>query len=142
MKKLFNRKGMTLVEVLIATAVLALVVVGVLGIVQSGVFVSAQSTRAMIADVTAQQLVEELVGRELDEIEDEINNQSGTTSDGISYTRVWSVYPAPATGEIPIPNLVQITVTILDGAGGDPIHTLTAVLNVKPITPPATTTTP
>jgi prepilin-type N-terminal cleavage/methylation domain-containing protein len=135
MKKLLQKKAMTLVEVLIAVAILALVLAGALGIVQTGVFVSVQSTQMMIADVAAQQLVEELVGRDRAEVTEHMRRadgavgtpneilRNGETSDGIRY-RIEIVEDFMGFDE-----LFEVTVEIL-GDGGNPIHTLEAVLNV------------
>ena len=137
MNKLHNKKGMTLVEVLISVALLALVLAGALGMVQTGVFISVQSTNAMIADVTAQQLVEELVGRTGSEIVsflEKLDNDDkgdiivktptkikfeGTTSDGICYEIEVEFNHKGFT------DLAHVTVEIT-GNG----HTLEAILNI------------
>ena len=136
MKKRLSRKsGMTLIEALIAAAMLALVVAGGLGVVQAGVFISVQSTRAMIADVAAQQLVEELAGRNQAQI-------IAWFSDPLSsYTGVYD----PATGVVTgTDGDVNFTLTITFGVDFDGViyndlarvivnaggQTLEAILNV------------
>jgi prepilin-type N-terminal cleavage/methylation domain-containing protein len=142
MKRLFNKSGMTLVEVLIAVALLALITAGALGIVQTGVFVSAQSTRAMIADVTAQQLVEELVGRNQAEITNHLQrivagtvetlvtstdtSRNATTSDGVRY-ELTVVFGYIVNGVV-YDDLAAVTVNIMDGT--NTIHSLEMVLNI------------
>jgi|GEM_PF-5733627 len=133
MKKPKTLKGMTLVEVLIAIAVLALVMAGALGIVQTGVFLSVSSTKSMTADITAQTLVEELVGRTRLEIaeylnaneEDNIIVCSGELNSVKYRTTVTFGYEI---GGNTYNGLAEVNVEILEN--GSTVHSLTALLNI------------
>ena len=125
-------KGMTLIEVLIAAALLALVLAGTLGIVQTGAYVSLKSTEMMLADVAAQQLIEELVGSTREEIADfleaadptaDVINKTAVTTDNINYSLTVSF------GFMGFDELAQISVSVIDSKGND-MYVLNAVVYV------------
>jgi len=70
-------KGLTLVEIIIAMAVLIIVTAPIIGMFVMGTRISVTSYKMNIASFTAQMSIEELMGLDREEIEDEIDLDNG-----------------------------------------------------------------
>lgn len=121
-RKLKKQAGMTLLEVLIALALLSVIVAPVLGMFVTGTRLTTASYKLTSASVTAQMRMEELVGLDKDELSGELGTRE--------YYNGFEVEAERTETGFGFENLIEVTVTVYDSDGTSVLATQTNILNV------------
>ena len=115
-KHMKNRKGVTLLELILAIGILAIVSVPIFGLLAQSTRLNAEAHRFTIATFVAQQNMEELVGRD----EAYLINRQAAPPNLITYNGFHigiSVDPVP---HLPQPNALRmVTVSIFSDSSGN-----------------------
>jgi len=122
MKQIKECKGFTLVEVVLAVVILALMVSGISALYFSGYQSLDMEEDHMLLDSRVRGQMERLVGLPFDGLND---GSEAVTIKGQSYTISWTVTLADLDGDAtPEPNAKQVTVSV----AGMPERTLSTIL--------------
>jgi prepilin-type N-terminal cleavage/methylation domain-containing protein len=122
MKQIRTHSGFTLVEVVVAVAILALMVAGISALYFSGFQSLDMEDDRMLLDSRLRGRMERLIGRTYGALSD---GSDVVAVKGQSYTIDWTVAPIDLNGDAtPEPNAVQLTVSV----AGVPGASLTTIL--------------
>ena len=122
MKQIRTCKGFTLVEVVLAVTILALMVSGVSALYFSGFQSLDIEDDRMLLDSRLRDRMEQLIGRAYGALSD---GSDVVTVTGKNYTIDWTVTPIDLNGDgTPEPNAVQLTVSV----AGVPGASLTTIV--------------
>lgn len=122
-----NRAGVTLLELIIAIGILAIVTAPIFTLLFSSVRLNAQAHRVTMATFTAQQRMEELVGREWD---DDLINENWNLQE--LYHGFFVSVAHDGDDDLP---LLSVTVRVYEHSTSvSPLVQLTNILNVAPHT--------
>jgi len=120
--RLKSPTGFTLIEALIAVALLALVAVGISAPYISGFQALDVQAESMLLDSRLRSKMEELVATSFGSLN---SGSEPVTVNGQSFTITWTVVPADLDGDTnPEPAAVRVTVAVTQR----PTHTLTTIL--------------
>jgi len=120
-KRLKSPAGFTLVEALIAVALLAIVAVGLSVPYISGFQALDVQAESMLLDSRLRSKMEELVSTSFGSLG---SSSQPVTVNGKSFTITWTVVPVDLDGDTnPEPSAVRVTVSV----SGRPNHTLTTI---------------
>lgn len=109
-----TRGGFTIIEVMISMVVMTMGLFGILAIHTASIKGNQASQRLDRARTYAQEIMEELRGKDVATIEAEQGALATKTTDGVAYQRSYSV--ANVSGQ---DNLVLVTVLVSYGTDGD-----------------------
>lgn len=119
--------GVTLVELLLSLAILMVIIVPISMLFMQSMMVTAQSTRALIAVTTAQLHMEELIGRRMEDLENQIDIINNRDNRPFEVTAEIVDPPLSYSG---LESLVWVRIKI--GEPGNAIYELTSLINIEP----------